>query len=290
LTNGPGERQSSGLERAWRLLKLAAVDFFGDDMPTYAAALAFRLLLSVFPFVIFLTTLLGFLESPQFFEWMRNQAAYLLPPEAMVQVDDVLAELQTPQGGLMSFGIALAIGSASSGVLGTMKALNVAYDVRESRPMWKRFAMAIVYTLTLALLLIIVAALMVSGSAFITWLAQQVGLGSLFINVWIWIRWPITIGLLMLVISFIYYAAPNLRQPFRLITPGAVMAVTLWVAASLSFGFYVQNFASYSKTYGSMGAIVVLLIYVFLSAAVLLFGAELNAVINRGSGKRAEKE
>ena len=269
------------IEKGWRLLKLAITDFFADDMATYAAALAYRLLFSIFPFLIFLTALLGFLGAPRFFEWMRQQAAYLLPAQAMQAVENVLAELQTPQGGLMSVGIALAVWSASAGVLGTMDALNVAYDVKERRPMWKRFAVSILYTLALAVMLIVASALMISGPEFLTWLTRYVGLDELFIMVWAWVRWPIAIFLLMLAVALVYWAAPNVKQPFRFITPGSVVAVTVWVIASVAFGFYVQTFANYNQTYGSLGAVIILLFYFFLSAAVLLFGAELNAVIAR---------
>ena len=269
------------VSRAWRLLKLTLSDFSAHDMSTYAAALAYRLLFSIFPFLIFLTALLGFIGAPQFFDWMREQAAYLLPPQAMEAVNNVLSEVQRPQGGIMSVGIALAVWSASAGVLGTMDALNVAYGVRERRPTWKRILLSILYTLALAIMLIVAAALMISGPQFLTWLTHYVGLDTLFINIWAWARWPLAIFLLMLAIAVVYYAGPNVKQPFRFITPGSVLAVTVWVAASVGFGFYVQNFANYNQTYGSMGAVIILLFYFFLSAAVLLFGAELNAVIAR---------
>ena len=268
-----------------RVARLAFSDFFADDMPTYAAALAYRVLFSLFPFLIFLTTLLGFLGVPQFFDWMRAQAEYVLPAQAMNLVNTVLTELQAPKGGLMSVAIALAVWSASVAVLGTMNALNVAYDVTERRPTWKRLLVSIVYTLALALMLIAAAAMMVTGPTFLTWLAQYVGLDALFITVWTWLRWPLAVFALMLVVGLVYWAAPNLKQPFRLWTAGSVLAVITWIAASLAFGYYVQNFASYSTTYGSMGAVVVLLFYFFLSAAVMLFGAEVNAVITRERGE-----
>jgi membrane protein len=272
---------ASRFGKGWRLLKLTVKDFSADNMTVYAAALAYRSIFSIFPFLIFLTALLGFLGAPQFFDWMREQAAYMLPPQAMDAVERVLAEVQKPRGGLMSVGIALAIYSASVGVLGTMDALNVAYDVKERRPMWKRILVSILYTLALAIMLIVAAGLMISGPAFLTWLTHYVGLDELFIAIWTWIRWPIAILLLMLALALVYWAAPNVKQPFRFITPGSVLAVTVWVAASLAFAFYVQNFANYNQTYGSLGAVVILLFYFYLSAAVLLFGAELNAVIAR---------
>ena len=260
-----------------------------DDMPTYAAALAYRALFALFPFLIFLTTLLGFLGVPQFFEWLREQASYVLPPQGMQLVNTVLSELQTPQGGLMSFAILLALWSASAAVVATMNALNVAYDVTERRAGWKRMLLSFVYTLALAVMLGLAAGLMLTGPSVLEWAAQYVGLGELFIAVWTWIRWPVAAFLLVVAVALVYYAAPNIKQPFRLITLGAVLAVSVWILASIAFAFYVQNFANYNKTYGSMGAVIVLLLYFFISAAVLLFGAEVNAVLTRERGERIEE-
>jgi membrane protein len=269
---------------ALRVARVALADFFEDDMPTYAAALAYRVLFSLFPFLIFLSTLLGVLGVPELFDWLREQAAYVLPAQAMELVNTVLSELETPQGGLMSVAIALAMWSASAGVLGTMNALNVAYDVTERRPTWKRIAVSLLYTLALALMLGVAAGLMLTGPSFLTWIGRYVGLDALFISLWTWLRWPVAVFLLMLVVAVVYYAAPNLKQPFRMFSTGSVLAVTAWLAASLAFAWYVQSFGSYNKTYGSMGAVIVLLLYFFLSAAVMLFGAEVNAVIARERG------
>jgi membrane protein len=189
----------------------------------------------------------------------------------------------------MSFAILIALWSASAAVVETMNALNVAYDVTERRPGWKRALVSILYTLGLAVIFVLVASLMITGPAVLGWAAQYVGLGSVFITVWTWIRWPIAAFLLMVVAAIVYYAGPNLKQPFRLISPGAVLAVSVWILASLAFAFYVQSFADYNKTYGSMGAVVVLLLYFFLSAAVMLFGAEVNAVLARERGEPIEE-
>jgi membrane protein len=275
--------------RPLRVATRALARFFRDDMTTYAAALAYRVLFSIFPFLIFLTALLGVLGAPQLFEWMRLQAAYVLPGEAMDLVNSVLAELQTTEPGIMSAAVALALWSASLAVVGTMDALNVVYEVRERRAMWKRLLVSIFYTVALALMLIVAAAMMVTGPAFLEWLTRYAGLDWMFIAVWAWLRWPIAALVLMFVVSLVYYAAPNVKQPFRFITPGAVIAVVAWIAASLGFAFYVQNFASYSKTYGSIGAVIVLLFYFFLSAAVMLFGAEVNAELTRARGERIEE-
>ena len=125
------------------------------------------------------------------------------------------------------------------------------------------------------------------------WLAGQVGMRELVVVLWTWLRWPVIVLMLMLVVALLYYVAPDVEQEFRFITPGSVLAVLVWILASVAFGVYVQNFADYNATYGSIGAIIVLLLYLYISAAVLLFGAELNAVIEHasveaGSGRQAD--
>lgn len=270
-------------------LKAAFEGFSRHDMPTYAAALAFRTLLSLFPFLIFLTTLLGFLGVPEFFEWLREQASQVLPKEGMDTVNTVLGELQEPQGGLMSIAIVLVLWSASAAVMSMMNALNEVFEVRERRASWKRILVALGYTVTLAAMLVLAAAMMMLGPRLLSWLAGFANLSETFIQVWNWIRWPIVVLILMLVVSLVYYAAPNLKQPFHFMTVGAIVAVTVWLLASLAFGYYVQNFGNYNKTYGSMGAVVILLMYFFLSAAVMLFGAEINAARLRAHGERIEE-
>ena len=197
---------ADGARMGFRVARLAVVSFFADDMPTHAAALAYRMLFSLFPFLIFLTTLLGFLGMPQLFEWLREQASYLLPAQGMEQVNAVLRDLQAPPGGLMSVAIAVSVWSASVGIVGTMNALNVAYDVKERRPVWKRILVSIMYTVTLAAMLIAAAAAMLSGPTLLTWIAQYVGLDALFIAVWAWLRWAVAGFLLLLVVALVYWA------------------------------------------------------------------------------------
>ncbi len=263
-----------------QLGKRSVKEFLADDMTTYAAALAYHVLLALFPFVIFLVALLGFLNIPQFFDWLVSQAQTALPQQAAQQVVQVIREVQgQAQGGLLSFGIIAAIWAASAGVRSLMNALNAAYDVEESRPSWQRYLLSILYTIALAVMLIVAAGLMLIGPQVAEWIAGQVGLGNLFLTLWTWLRWPVAVLLLMLALAIVYYAAPNVSQPFRFITPGSVLAVIVWILASLGFSYYVSNFGSYGATYGSLGAVVVLLLYFFISSAVLLLGAEVNAEI-----------
>lgn len=279
--------------KPFTIIKESVKDFIVDDMATHASALSYQVFFSLFPFVIFLVALLGFLHLPDFFEWLIQRAELFFPREAMTQVEKVIKELQQPQGGLLSFGVALAIWSASGAVRAIMNALNVAYDVEEGRPLWKLYPLSILYTVAIAATTIIAAALFLIGPQAIEWLANHVGLGEVFVLVWTWVRWPLVLVLMMLIVAIVYYVAPDVEQDFRFITPGAVIAVISWVATSLGFNYYVSNFSDYNAMYGSIGTIIVLLLYFFLSSAVLLFGAELNAVIedhaptgkNRGDKK-----
>ncbi len=268
---------------ATTLLKKTFKEFSSDDMSTYASALAYRALFSLFPFLLFLLALLGFLNLSDFFDWIRQQAALALPPMAMEQVNPVIDQLQRQQGGLLSFGILAALWTASVGFRSLMNAMNRAYDVREGRPTWKLMLLSVLYTVGSAVLLLACAMLMVLGPQVMGWLADLVGLRDVVVVLWAWLRWPVVIFLMMLLVAVLYYVTPDVEQKFRFITPGSVLAVVVWGAASLAFGIYVQNFADYNATYGSIGAIIVLLLYFYISAAVLLLGAELNAVIEHHS-------
>ena len=159
-----------------------------------------------------------------------------------------------------------------------MHALNTAYHV-EPRPTWKRYSVSIFYTIVLAVMIIIAAGSVLIDPQMIGWIADQLGVSTMFVPLWSWLRFPVAVLLLVVVVAFIYYALPNADEPFRLITLGAVLAVIVWVAASLGFSYYVSNFVFYSATDGTLGAIIALQIYFFISAAVLLFGAEVNVEI-----------
>jgi len=268
---------------SFELLKRTVKDFSNDDMTTYASALAYRAIFSLFPFLLFLIAMLGMLDLNEFFTWLREQISVILPPDALELVNPVIDQLQNQESGLLSMGILLALWSASVGVRSLMNAMNKAYDVEEGRPTWKLMLLAVVYTIGLALILLAVAGLMIVGPQVMEWVADQVGLKEIVVTLWAWLRWPVVVILMMLVVAVLYYVTPDVEQSFRFITPGSVVAVIVWIAASVAFGIYVQNFGNYDATYGSIGAVIVLLLYFYISAAVLLFGAEMNAVIEHAS-------
>ena len=268
-----------------RVLVRTVKAFLDDEMSTYASELAYQLLFTLFPFLLFLLALIGFLHLPDFFSWLRLQSALVLPPQALEQVNPVIDQLQQSKGGLLSVGIVIALWTASAGVRLMMSAMNAAYDVVEGRPVWKRIPLSVIYTVGIAGMLLAAAALMVLGPQVMEWIASQIGMQEFIVTLWTVLRWPAIIILMMVAVALIYYVMPDVKQEFRFITPGSVLAVVVWIVASLGFGYYVKTFADYNAMYGSIGAIIVLLLYFYISAAVLLLGAEMNAVIEHMSNE-----
>lgn len=273
---------------AFDLLKRTVKEFSKNDMTTYASALAYRAIFSLFPFLLFLIAMLGMLDLQEFFTWLREQVSLVLPPDALNLVNPVIDQMQHQKSGLLSVGIVVALWSASIGVRSLMNAMNKAYGVQEGRPAWKLMLLSVLYTVGLAVILLLMAGLMIIGPQVIEWLASHVGLKDIVVTLWTWLRLPLVVFLMMLVVAVLYYVTPDVEQEFRFITPGSVLSVIVWIAASVGFGIYVNNFGNYDATYGSIGAVIVLLLYFYISAAVLLLGAEMNAVIEHAS--RAGKD
>jgi membrane protein len=261
----------------------AVKEFNEGDGLYYAASLAFQVFFSLFPFVFFLLALLGSLNIPGFFDWLTQQVEAVLPEQPGTGVIEQSIEQvrSQAQSGLLSFSwLIVTLWSASYGVRTTMHALNVAYDVQE-RPAWKEYTLSILYAILLAVLMIVALGLILIGSQMAEWLAQQIGIGSAFVTLWGWLRIPAAALLLIVVLALIYYLFPNIDQPFRIITLGTVVAVIVWLGASLGFSFYVNNLASYSTLYGNLTAIIVVQLYIYISASIILFGAEVNEQIYR---------
>jgi len=260
-------------------------------MPSYAAALAYRALFALFPFFALLVALLGILEVVDFFDWLIDQAYSVLQEQYARLGERVIEEIQyQPQSELLLVTIGIALWSVSSGVRTLTKALNAVHEVEETRPGWKRYALSFFYALGLAIMVILAAALLLIGPQAVEWVVGLVGLDEVFISLWTWLRLPVALVLIMLSVSIVYWALPNVNHPYRLITPGAALAVIAWVIASLGFSFYLANFANYSVIYGSLGAAFALLLYFYISAAVLLMGAELNAAIYYYASDRNTQE
>ncbi len=261
------------------LMKQTVKYYLENDMLTYAAALAFQALFSLVPFIIVLIALLGLFDLEYYFDWIRNRIDYFLPDQAMNQIDGLIDEVARPRGDVLSISILIAIWTASGAMRSAMNAMNVVYKVKEGRPFYKLFPLSILYTFGVAGTLIVAALFMVLGPQIMEWLAGLIGIRQFIVIIWLWLRWPVALVLLMLAVAFVYYVAPDVKQKLRFISPGSILSVIVWIAASQGFSYYIQNFADYSAVYGSIGTIIVLMMFFFISAAVLLFGAELNAVV-----------
>ncbi|MDX6380843.1 MAG: rane protein [Rubrobacteraceae bacterium] len=267
--------------------------FLEHDMPTYSAALAYRALFALFPFFAFLVALLGLLDIGGFFEWLINQTHSALQAQYANRTEQLLRQgLYQAQGaGLISSVIIIAVWSVSGGVRSLTKALNTIHGVGESRPAWKRVVLQAFFALGLAVTIILATALLLIGPRLVEWIVGLVGLDEVFVSLWSWLRLPVALVLIMLAVSVLYWVVPNVDHPYRLITPGAALAVIVWVIASLGFAYYVSNFANYSVVYGSLGAAIALLLYFYISAAVLLLGAEVNVAIHhRVSGRNIQQK
>ena len=265
-----------------------------DDCFGRAAQLAYYFLFALFPFFLVLTTLLGYLPIPNLLDRLMETLAEMLPGEALQLVQDNVRELVLNQrGGLLSLGILAALWTSSSAVTAIIDGLNRAYDVEEGRPFWKVRLMAILLTIGLSAFIIVSLILLTFGPQIGGWIADKVGLGSAFKLAWNILRWPVIVGLLIGAMALIYYMAPDVEQEWQWITPGSVVAVIGWLLASLGFSFYVNNFGSYNATYGSIGAVIVLLTWMYVSGFFILVGGEINAEIEHAavSGKDpGEKE
>ena len=268
------------------LLRRVIAEVQDDNCAGYAAALAYYFLFALFPFFLFLTALLGYLPIPNLMDQIMGSLAQVMPEEALSLVQDNVGSLVSQQrGGLLSFGILAALWTSSSAITAISDALNHAYDVEEGRPFWKLRGMAILLTMGLSIFLILSIVLLMFGPQIGGWLADFVGLGKAFEIAWNILRWPVILVLVITAIAAIYYFAPDVEQSWKWITPGSVFAVVLWILISLGFSYYVNNFGSYDETYGTIGAIIVLLTWMYVSGFVILVGGEINAEIEHASAE-----
>jgi membrane protein len=267
-----------------RALRAAVAEFQRDDALGLAAQLAFYLILALFPFLLVLVSLMGTFSSPELADQVLGYFREVTPQQVYEIIDSYLHDIiagNRPAPGLFSVGLVIALWSASGAFAALINALNRAYDVEETRPFWKVRGIALLMTLGLSVMIMIGVLLLVAGPPIGRGIADLLGLGEVFTLVWNVVQWPVALSLMVFTVALLYYFAPDAGQPFRWITPGGLIGVLLWVLASVIFRFYVSNFGSYDATYGSIGAVIVLLLYLYISSLTILFGAELNATLVR---------
>ncbi|HEV2764867.1 MAG TPA: YihY/virulence factor BrkB family protein [Pyrinomonadaceae bacterium] len=262
---------------------------FKDDVLGKAAQLSYFFIFSLFPLLFFLASLLGYFtqSGPELRNELLRYLGSVVPRKASVLIRDTLDEItQSSSGGKISFGLLLAVWTASFGVGAIISTLNSAYGVKESRPFWKEQLVSIGLTIALALLTIAALALMLYGGGIGELVAARFDLGEAFKSVWNVLQWPLVLVFVLFAFALIYYCAPNVKQiKWYWITPGSVLGLTLWLLVSFVFRTYLRFFDTYSTTYGSLGAVMILLLWLYLTGAAILVGGELNAVIEDAAAK-----
>jgi membrane protein len=264
------------------LLKTVVSNTFRDinrnHTMAFAAALSYYFVLSLFPALILLAAVLVLLPIPNLFPQILNMISRVVPADAMGLVRQITSSVITPNGGILfSFGLLGVLWSASSGFAALIEALNVAYDVPETRSFWKTRLLALLMALGVGVMLLVALGFQVLGPDFGRWLAHRFGLGSILRVLWPYLRWGATLAFAFGAILATYQVMPNVRQRLSQVLPGAVLATVGWIVLSDALGIYFRSFAHFNKTYGTLGAAIVLMVWVYYTGFVVLIGAEFNS-------------
>jgi len=269
----------------FQTLKATVQEFVRDDALGLAAQLAFYLILAIFPFILFLVALIDTFSSPEFITRVFTYLRQVLPAQVFDLIRNYTESTlrnRDSAPGLLSVGILGTIWATSSAFAALINALNRAYDVQETRPFWKVRGIAVLMTFGLSALVATGVLLLVAGPSIGETVAEVFTLGDEFLYAWNIGRWPAALLFMIVTVALLYYFAPDAGQPFRWITPGGFIGVLLWVLASLAFNLYASSdFNNYNQTYGSIGTVIILLLYLYISSLTILFGATLNATLVR---------
>jgi membrane protein len=269
----------------WGVLKRTFREFSNDNLTDWAAALTYYGILSLFPALIALVSILGLIGTSATQPLIDNLATFAPGParDILTNAIEGLTSAQGAAGLLFIVGLAGALWAASGYVGAFMRASNSIYDIEEGRPIWKTIPLRLAITVVMLLLLAASAIMVVVTGPLAEKVGQLIGLGDAAVTAWDIAKWPVLLLIVTLMFAILYWASPNVRQPgFRWLTPGGILAVVIWIVASAAFAFYVANFGSYNKTYGSLGAIITFLVWLWISNVAVLLGAEFNAELERG--------
>jgi membrane protein len=247
-----------------------------------AAQMAFWSLLALFPFCIFLLTIVGYIPLQGIEDEMLGLLHEIMPVEAWALFDRTVHEVLHRQHGLLLVvSLLFSVWSASSGMSSTLVALNRAWGVDETRPWWAIRLRSLIMIVVAALLIVIALVALLIGPNVLRTIYDWFDLGKLSVKVWAIIRWPIIVTAMLSMLGGMYHFLPNVKRPMRLFTPGAAVAFGVWITASLLFRTYVSHFHAYAKTYGTLGAAIILLVWLYISSATVIIGCEVNVVLER---------
>ncbi len=276
--------------RAKQFLRDLYQEITDDNLFNGAAALGFYLTLAIFPALIVLMSIIPYLPIARVDEAMMDLLGQALPPEAAGMVEGVVNEVTREQrGGLLSFGLLATVWAASAGMYAIMQHLNITYDVKEARNFIRARATALALSLLFGVLVIGAFSLVVLGGMLQDWIGNRYGFSTMLLTFFAVFRWVVIVAALLLGFALIYRYAPNVEQKFKFITPGSVIGVALLILASLGFAFYASNFGKYDATYGSIGAVIILMFWLYIAGLVILLGSEINALIEHYSEEGKEK-
>ncbi|WP_233558944.1 YihY/virulence factor BrkB family protein [Micromonospora radicis] len=261
-------------------------EFSADRLTDWAAALTYYGVLSIFPGLLVLVSLLGLL-GPTATQGVRDTVGQAVPEQNIRQIIEAALDQAQQNGGLAGLaaivGLLAAFWSASGYVAAFMRASNTIYDVPEGRPIWKTLPTRVGVTAVIGVLLLASAVIVVFTGRFAEHVGSALGVGSTAVTVWDIAKWPVLLVLVSLMFAILYWASPNARQGgFRWVSPGGLLAVLLWLLVSGAFALYVANFGSYNKTYGALAGVIVFLVWLWLSNVAILLGAEFDAELARG--------
>jgi membrane protein len=273
-----------------RLGVLVWEEFQKDNLVDRAAALSYYFVFALFPTLLFLTTLLGMIPVQDLTERFMRPLHDVLPPDAASMLRRTLTEIQRGAGtGLLSVGAAAALWGASRGMVSIITTLNVVYGVTTQRPWWRRQLVAVALTVMFSVLALAALLSVVFGERVGHAAAAWAGLGFVFTEVWSLLQWPLGVLFVLTGIDLVYHLAPAVRQRWYWLTPGSAFAGVAWGTVSLGLRTYVSHFGNYNATYGSIGGVILLLLWLYLSGMALLIGGEINSVIARAAAERGEE-
>ena len=284
----------------WGVLRRTITEFSEDNLTDWAAALTYYGLLALFPALIALVSLVGLFADPQTTAQKLTEIVTQIGPSSGAETFsgpiESITSNQSAAGILFVVGLVGALWSASGYVGAFMRASNVIYETPEGRPIWRLRPLQMVITLAMVILVALLAVALVMTGPIVDAVAEPLGISSTATTIWDIAKWPVMVAIVITIIAVLYYSTPNVKlRGFKWVTPGSILALVVWLIASAGFAFYVANFGSYDKTYGTLGGVVVMLMWLWITNLALLFGQELNAERERGlelaeRTPRAERE
>lgn len=276
----------------WQLSKRVYYEINEDEVLTRSAALSFYFVAAMVPMLFFVVAVLGFFaQSHNLQSSLFNYAGRFMPPDAFTLLQKTLKEISSnTTGWKLALGLVLALWSGSGGISSVMDALNRCYHVTDSRPYWKQKLLSILLTIGVAALTIVALVIVLYGGNIAQFVGSHTGLSDVTVMAWRVVQWPLAIFFVVLAFALMYYWGPDADQRWTWITPGSLVGVLVWIGVSILFRVYLHFFNSYSKTYGSLGAVIILLYWLFITGLAILIGGEINSEIENAAAKRGHPE